>query len=128
MLWYRKIASASTRAAVEDICADMADKRPDMPQEAKNLFTKARIKAYAAEHHVRLVSKLLWRRTRSPYIRLLLIRSGMHPSLLGRSRLSFAVLSLQFFFLLLFLEQQFSKHLPRHNPTVTHGRKQIVQR
>lgn len=56
VLWYRKIASASTRAAVEDICADMADKRPDMPQEAKNLFTKARIKAYAAEHHVRLVS------------------------------------------------------------------------
>lgn len=56
VLWYRKIASASTRAAVDDICADLAERRPDMPQEAKNLFTKARIKAYAAEHHVKLVS------------------------------------------------------------------------
>lgn len=56
VLWYRKIASAATEQAVEDVAADLADKRPDMPQAAKNLLEKARIKAYANEHHVRTVS------------------------------------------------------------------------
>ena len=31
-------------------------KRPDMPQAAKNLLEKARIKAYANEHHIKTVS------------------------------------------------------------------------
>ena len=56
VLWYRKIASAATEQAVEDVYRDMADKRPDMPQAAKNLFDKARIKAFANEHHIRTVS------------------------------------------------------------------------
>ena len=45
VLWYRRIASAATEQAVEDVRADLADKRPDMPQAAKNLLEKARIKA-----------------------------------------------------------------------------------
>ncbi|WP_080798022.1 transcription-repair coupling factor [Arabiibacter massiliensis] len=56
VLWYRKIASAATEQAVEDVAADLADKRPDMPQAAKNLLEKARIKAYANEHHIKTVS------------------------------------------------------------------------
>ena len=44
VLWYRRIASAATEQAVEDVRADLADKRPDMPQAAKNLLEKARIK------------------------------------------------------------------------------------
>ena len=35
VLWYRKIASAATVGAVEDIYDDLAGKRPDMPQEAQ---------------------------------------------------------------------------------------------
>lgn len=56
VLWYRKIASAATEQAVEEVAADLTAKRPDMPQAAKNLITKARIKAYANEHHMRIVS------------------------------------------------------------------------
>uniref|UniRef100_UPI00258F564E transcription-repair coupling factor n=1 Tax=uncultured Senegalimassilia sp. TaxID=1714350 RepID=UPI00258F564E len=56
VLWYRKIASAATVGAVEDIYEDMTAKRPDMPQAAKNLFEKARIKAFANEHHIKTVS------------------------------------------------------------------------
>ena len=56
VLWYRRIASAATEQAVEDVRADLADKRPDMPQAAKNLLEKARIKAYANEHHIKTVS------------------------------------------------------------------------
>ena len=56
VLWYRKIASAATEQAVEEVGADLRAKRPDMPQAAKNLIEKARIKAFANEHHVRTVS------------------------------------------------------------------------
>ena len=56
VLWYRKIASAATEQAVEDVRADLAAKRPDMPQAAKNLLEKARIKAYANEHRIKTVS------------------------------------------------------------------------
>ncbi len=56
VLWYRKVASASTLAAVDELYEDLSHKRPDMPEEAKGLFAKARIKAYAAEHHIKLVS------------------------------------------------------------------------
>ena len=56
VLWYRKIASAATVGAVEDIYNDLAGKRPDMPQEAQSLFEKARIEAFANEHHIKTVS------------------------------------------------------------------------
>ena len=56
VMWYRRIASASDRKLVEQVHDELLAKRPDMPQEARNLFTKARIKAYAFEHHIDLVS------------------------------------------------------------------------
>ncbi len=56
VLWYRKIASADSQRAVEDIYDDMLAKRPDMPQAAKNLFDRARIKAFANEHHLKTIS------------------------------------------------------------------------
>jgi len=56
VMWYRRIASASDRQLVEQIYNEMREKRPDMPQEAENLFTKARIKALAFERHINLIS------------------------------------------------------------------------
>ena len=56
VMWYRRIASASAPQLVEQIYQELRAKRPDMPQEAENLFTKARIKALAFERHVNLVS------------------------------------------------------------------------
>lgn len=56
VLWYRRIASASTLSAVEDVFGDLTEKRPDMPDEARNLLAKARIKAFAFEHRIDLVS------------------------------------------------------------------------
>ena len=56
VMWYRRIASASDVQLVEQIYKELREKRPDMPQEAQNLFTKARIKAVAFEHHINLIS------------------------------------------------------------------------
>ncbi|MBQ9004411.1 MAG: transcription-repair coupling factor, partial [Eggerthellaceae bacterium] len=56
VMWYRRIASASTMPLVEQIYDELTEKRPDMPPEAENLFAKARIKAWAFEHHVNLIS------------------------------------------------------------------------
>ena len=56
VMWYRRIASASARALVDQIHDELRAKRPEMPPEAENLFTKARIKAYAFEHHIDLIS------------------------------------------------------------------------
>ena len=56
VMWYRRIASAADPQLVEQVYAELRERRPDMPQEAENLFTKARIKAWAFEHHVNLIS------------------------------------------------------------------------
>ena len=56
VMWYRRVASASAPALVDNIYEELRAKRPDMPQEAINLFAKARIKAHAFEHHIDLVS------------------------------------------------------------------------
>ena len=56
VLCYRKIASAATPQAVDDIESDLLAKRPDMPPAARALIEKARIKAFASEHHIRTVS------------------------------------------------------------------------
>ncbi len=56
VLYYRKIASADTLDAVEEIYADLMAKHPEMPQAAINQFEKARLKAFANEHGIRLVS------------------------------------------------------------------------
>ncbi len=56
VLWYRRVASAATIEAVEDVFNDLSSKRPDMPDAAKSMFDKARIRAWAAEHHIKLIS------------------------------------------------------------------------
>lgn len=56
VLWYRRIASAATEQAVEDVSRDLTTKHPDMPQAAKNLLEKARIKAFAHERHIKTIS------------------------------------------------------------------------
>ncbi|WP_236643513.1 transcription-repair coupling factor, partial [Enterorhabdus sp. P55] len=56
VLWYRRIASAGTVGAVDALEADLEAKRPDMPAAARNLMAKARIRAFAAEHGIRVVS------------------------------------------------------------------------
>ncbi|MEE0844924.1 MAG: transcription-repair coupling factor [Eggerthellaceae bacterium] len=56
VLWYRKIACASTPQSVDDIEQDLLSKRPDIPPAARALLQKARIKAFASEHRIRMVS------------------------------------------------------------------------
>lgn len=56
VLYYRKIASADTLDAVEDIYQELASKHPEMPQAAINQIEKARLKAFANEHGIHLIS------------------------------------------------------------------------
>uniref|UniRef100_UPI0020A69DE0 transcription-repair coupling factor n=1 Tax=Adlercreutzia sp. ZJ473 TaxID=2722822 RepID=UPI0020A69DE0 len=56
VLWYRRIASAATVADVDALRADLEAKRPEMPPAAVNLMERARIKAFANEHGVKVVS------------------------------------------------------------------------
>lgn len=56
VLYYRKIASADTLDAVEDIYQELMSKHPEMPQAALNQFEKARLKAFANEHGIHLIS------------------------------------------------------------------------
>lgn len=56
VLYYRKIASADTLEAVEDIFQELRAKHPDMPQAALNQFEKARLKAFANQHGIHLIS------------------------------------------------------------------------
>lgn len=56
VLLYRKIASADTTEAVDEIYGEVKERRPEMPRVTINLFTKARIKAYANEKRIKTVS------------------------------------------------------------------------
>ena len=56
VLWYRKVASAATMEDVDAIEQGMLAKRPEMPAAAHNLFAKARVKAFANEHHMSTVT------------------------------------------------------------------------
>lgn len=56
VLYYRKIANADTLDAVEDIYQELVSKHPEMPQAAINQIEKARLKAFANEHGIHLIS------------------------------------------------------------------------
>lgn len=56
VLYYRKIANADTLDAVEDIYQELVSKHPEMPQAAINQTEKARLKAFANEHGIHLIS------------------------------------------------------------------------
>ena len=56
VLWYRKLAAAATVDAVAALREEMLAKAPEMPPAAVNLFERARLKAFANEHGIKLIS------------------------------------------------------------------------
>lgn len=56
VLWYRKLAAAATVDAVRALREEMEAKAPEMPPAAVNLFERARLKAFANEHGIKLIS------------------------------------------------------------------------
>ena len=67
VLYYRKIASADTFDAVNDICEELLAKHPEMPQASVNQFEKARLKAFANEHGIKLISVSAGKLTVEPF-------------------------------------------------------------
>ena len=56
VLWYRKLAAAATVDAVAALREEMEAKAPEMPPAAANLFERARLKAFANERGIKLIS------------------------------------------------------------------------
>ncbi len=56
VLWYRKIACAATIEQIDQLQEQLQTLLPDMPQAVKNLFDKARLKAFAAAHGITNIS------------------------------------------------------------------------
>lgn len=67
VLYYRKIASADTVDAVNDIYEELLAKHPEMPQASVNQFEKARLKAFANEHGIKLISVSAGKLTVEPF-------------------------------------------------------------
>lgn len=68
VLYYRKIASADTIDAVNDIYEELLAKHPEMPQASVNQFEKARLKAFANEHGIKLISVSAGKLTVEPFV------------------------------------------------------------
>ncbi|WP_315898226.1 transcription-repair coupling factor [Berryella wangjianweii] len=54
--WYRRLASAPSAQAVDELRDELALQRPGMPMEASCLFAKARLRTLAFEHRIELVA------------------------------------------------------------------------
>lgn len=67
VLYYRKIASADTIDAVNNIYEELLAKHPEMPQASVNQFEKARLKAFANEHGIKLISVSAGKLTVEPF-------------------------------------------------------------
>lgn len=67
VLYYRKIVSADTIDAVNDIYEELLAKHPEMPQASVNQFEKARLKAFANEHGIKLISVSAGKLTVEPF-------------------------------------------------------------
>lgn len=67
VLYYRKIASADTIDAVNDIYEELLTKHPEMPRASINQFEKARLKAFANEHGIKLISVSAGKLTVEPF-------------------------------------------------------------
>ena len=67
VLYYRKIASADTIDAVNDIYEELLAQHPEMPQASVNQFEKARLKAFANEHGIKLISVSAGKLTVEPF-------------------------------------------------------------
>lgn len=68
VLYYRKIASADTIDAVNDIYEELLAMHPEMPQASINQFEKARLKAFANEHGIKLISVSAGKLTVEPFM------------------------------------------------------------
>ena len=67
VLYYRKIASADTIDAVNEIYEELLAKHPEMPQASINQFEKARLKAFANEHGIKLISVSAGKLKKKPF-------------------------------------------------------------
>lgn len=56
VLWYRRIASATTEDDLVSLEEDLEEVYPEMPQATRNLFAKERLRAYAGEHGATSIS------------------------------------------------------------------------
>ncbi len=56
VLWYRRLASAATQEALDNVVRDLTDQHPSVPAATQNLFAKFRLKVFAAEHGIKTVS------------------------------------------------------------------------
>lgn len=52
VMWYRRLANASSSEDVDELESSILAMDPDMPIETRNLFDKARLKAFANEHGI----------------------------------------------------------------------------
>ncbi len=68
VLYYRKIASADTIDAVNEIYEELLAKHPEMPQASINQFEKARLKAFANERGIKLISVSAGKLTVEPFV------------------------------------------------------------
>ena len=68
VLYYRKIASADTIDAVNEIYEELLAKHPEMPQASINQFEKARLKAFANERGIKLISVSAGKLTVEPFM------------------------------------------------------------
>lgn len=56
VLWYRRIANAADIETVDELEQELKLKHPDMPAAAKNMFARARLKAFANDKGVKTIS------------------------------------------------------------------------
>lgn len=56
VLWYRRLANAMSESEIDDLEKDMLAIYPEMPQAAKNLFNKERLRTFALEHGIKSIS------------------------------------------------------------------------
>ena len=67
VLWYRRLASAASVEAVEDLRKDMLAKHAEMPDEARNMFDKAHVRAQAIEKGISNIMCTAGKITIEPY-------------------------------------------------------------
>ena len=55
VMWYRRLACAPTLEFIDKLSHELACKHPDMPDEARALFARARIKVLANDANIKSV-------------------------------------------------------------------------
>ncbi|MDO5334871.1 MAG: transcription-repair coupling factor [Coriobacteriia bacterium] len=68
VLFYRKIASAESVEAVDEIFEDLKSKHPEMPRATINQFAKARLKAFAYKQGIKSISSVAGKLVVEPFL------------------------------------------------------------